>query len=282
MKAVKKGINQWCYPPETTLDDVLKWTKAAGFEAIELNVSQPGGIGLTMETSPAEAKQIKQAIAAHGLETDSLSTALLWEFPLSSADRAIQEEGKRIVRKMLELASAIEASTILVVPGVVTKETPYDVCYQNSISALRSLLPYAEELGVAIGIENVWNRFLLSPLEMKTYIDSLQSEYVGAYFDVGNVLPFGYPEQWIRILGKRILKVHVKDFKETIGNINGFTNLLAGDVDFKSVIAELKAIGYNGEVTAELTPYKEHPFALAYDTARQLDVLLGRHSLVSL
>ncbi|WP_078393950.1 sugar phosphate isomerase/epimerase family protein [Shouchella patagoniensis] len=271
---MKKGINQWCYPAGTPLDSVLEWTREAGFSSIELNVGHSGDVGLTLDTTPEEAKEICKQIQTAGLEIDSLSTALLWETPLSAKDESVQEAGKQVVKKMLGLAHTLKASTVLVVPGVVTQDVPYDQCYKRSLSALKELAPLAEQLNVSIGIENVWNRFLLSPLEMVAYIDGVASTHVGAYFDVGNVLQFGYPEQWISILGKRILKVHVKDFKTSIGNMTGFTNLLSGDVAWVSVMKELKRIGYTGELTAELTPYAHDPAALAFDTARHMDVLL--------
>ncbi|MFB5663447.1 sugar phosphate isomerase/epimerase family protein [Alteribacillus sp. HJP-4] len=275
---MKKGINQWCYPSGTPLSNVLSWTKEAGFDAIELNVGKAGDIGLTMDTTPAEAQEIKTQILKAGLTIESLSTALLWEYPLSSNIAEEREKGKHIVKKMLELAAAMELDAVLVVPGVVTPDVAYDACYQDSLQAIKDLAPYAEQLNVKIAIENVWNQFLLSPIEMAAYIDDANSEFVGAYFDVGNVLQFGYPEQWIRILGPRIVKVHVKDFNKSAGNMTGFTNLLAGDVNWKAVMSELRNIDYSGALTAELTAYKSSPSALAHDTAGHLDLLLSMQS----
>ncbi|WP_059103010.1 sugar phosphate isomerase/epimerase family protein [Shouchella shacheensis] len=272
---MKKGINQWCYPPGTPLTDVLTWTKEAGFDAIELNVSKPGDVGLNLETTLEEAKEIKAKVTEAGLAIESLSTALLWEFPLSAGEEKVREQGKNVVRKMLELANAMELDAILVVPGLVTSEVAYDECYRRSLDSIKELAPYAEELGVKIGIENVWNQFLLSPLEMVAFIDGCDSEFVGAYFDVGNVLQFGFPEQWIRILGNRIVKVHVKDFNKKVGNITGFTNLLAGDVNWPAVMHELNEINYTGAISAELSAYANHPAALAHDTARHMDILLS-------
>jgi hexulose-6-phosphate isomerase len=272
---MKKGINQWCYPKGTKLDDVLKWTKEAGFDAIELNVADTEEIGLTLNTSIDTVKAIRKNILDSGLLIESLSTNLLWKFPLSSQDIKVREKGKQVVRKMLQLAEAMDVDAILIVPGIVTAEVPYDLCYETSLESLRELLPDAEKAGITLGIENVWNHFLLSPLEMAAFVDACHSEYAGVYFDVGNVLQTGFPEQWIRILGKRIVKVHVKDFKKDVGTISGFTNLLAGDVNWKSVMDELKNIGYEGTVTAELTSYRTHPFALAQDTSRHLDYLLS-------
>lgn len=212
--------------------------------------------------------------SSYNLKLKSISTSLLWESPLSDPSETIRGEGRKIVEKLIELAVALEADTILVVPGIVSETTTYDECYKRSQEELKKILPFAEKNRVHIGIENVWNKFLLSPLEMARYIDELDSDYVGAYFDVGNVLQFGYPEQWIRILEKRIKKVHVKDFCTAVGNINGFVPLLAGDVNWKAVYQALSEIGYEDTITSELSPHLIDPSSLAIDTARHIDRII--------
>ncbi|CEI80497.1 L-ribulose-5-phosphate 3-epimerase UlaE [Oceanobacillus oncorhynchi] len=269
-----KGINQWCYPEETSLEKVLEYSKEAGFETVELNVNPSGGIGLTVDSSSDDAKKIKSLIETYDLEIKSISTALLWQFPLSSPDEAVRAQGRAIVEKQIELATAMDVDTVLVVPGIVSEEVTYDQCYQRSQKELRKVLPLAEKHQVHIGIENVWNKFLLSPLEMSRYVDELDSEYAGVYFDIGNVLQFGYPEQWIRILGSRICKVHVKDFNTSVGNITGFVPLLAGDVNWQAVSKALKELGYKGPLTAELSPYKLDTKALADDTAKHIELII--------
>ncbi|MFB4161105.1 sugar phosphate isomerase/epimerase family protein [Geomicrobium sp. JSM 1781026] len=273
---MQTGLNQWCFPEGTPLEDVFLWTKEAGMGVVELNVGEPGGVGLTMETTAEEATAIKRLADRYAIQLRSLSTALLWKTPLSANDGNLREEGKEVVRKMLALADVMEMETILVVPGVVTKDVSYRDCYERSQTALRELAPYAERSNTSIGVENVWNRFLLSPLEMAAFIDGCESPFVGAYFDVGNVLQFGYPEQWIEILNERILKVHVKDFKTSTGNITGFTNLLSGDVDWKKVANALREIGYDSTIVAELSPYDTSAKALAIDTAHHMDVIFGQ------
>ncbi|WHZ59196.1 sugar phosphate isomerase/epimerase family protein [Metabacillus hrfriensis] len=270
-----KGINQWCYPDGTSLEKIFEYSYESGFEAVELNVYEEGGIGLTMETAAQEAAAIVKMAEKYGLKLPSLSTGLLWKAPLSSPDENVREKGRSIVKKQIELAEAMGIGTVLVVPGVVNEETSYAECYERSQIELRKLAAFAEEKKVHIGIENVWNKFLLSPLEMARYIDEIESQYAGAYFDVGNVLQFGYPEQWIRILNDRIRKVHVKDFRTSIGNITGFVSLLAGDVNWAAVMKALKEIKYDDVLTAELSPYLIAPQELANDTARQMDVILS-------
>lgn len=274
-----KGVNQWCYPDNTPLEMVFQYSRDAGFEAVELNISMDG-IGLTMNTSREEAKQIREMADHYGLQLKSISTNLLWKFPLSHQDDKVREQGRKVVEKQIELASFIGADTVLVVPGVVNEETSYLDCYNRSQEELRKVLPLAEKQNVHIGIENVWNKFLLSPLEMARYIDEFHSDYMGAYYDVGNTLQFGYPEQWIEILGDRIRKIHVKDFKQNVGNITGFVPLLAGDVNWKKVFQALKQIGYKDTVTAEIPAYAYGPQYLAEDTAKHLDIVL-KHEMVN-
>ncbi|ALS28611.1 xylulose 5-phosphate 3-epimerase [Paenibacillus sp. 32O-W] len=269
-----KSVNQWCFPEGTSLDRLFDVSREAGYDAVELNVNPPGSAGLTMETTPAEADAIARQAAARGLKLRSVSTSLLWRHPLSSEDADVRAQGRRIVVKQLELAERLGADTVLVVPGAVTPTAPYDECYDRSLEELKKLVPEAEKRGVRIGIENVWNKFLLSPLEMRSFVDELASPYAGVYFDVGNILAYGFPQQWIRILGRRIFKIHVKDFKTAVGNGGGFVPLLAGDVNWPEVAAALRDIGYDDTLTAEIGVYGADPLQAVYDTARQLDVII--------
>ncbi|MFD0715398.1 sugar phosphate isomerase/epimerase family protein [Paenibacillus sp. GCM10027626] len=270
-----KSINQWCFKSDTPLEQVMAVSGDAGYGAVELNLYEPGGIGFTMDTTAAEAEKIGQLARQHGLQLRSLSTSLLWQYPLSSADDAVREQGRRVVSKQMEIAELLGIDTVLVVPGSVTAETSYDACYERSHREIRILAEEAEKRGVRIGIENVWNRFLLSPLEMARYVDDVGSPNVGVYFDVGNILLYGFPQQWIRILGQRIFKIHVKDFLTAVGNGNGFVPLLAGNVPWHEVRTALQEIGYTDTITAELGIYEANPLQLIYDTARHMDIIFG-------
>jgi len=270
-----KSINQWCFAENTPLEQLMAVTQEAGYGAIELNLYEPGGIGFTMDTTAAEAEKIGQLASQHGLQLRSLSTSLLWQSPLSAADASVRQQGCRVVRKQLEIAELLGIDTVLVVPGAVNADTSYEQCYVRSQQEIRHLAAEAEKCKVRVGIENVWNKFLLSPLEMARYIDEVDSPYIGAYFDVGNVLLYGYPEQWIRILGPRIFKIHVKDFLTSVGNGNGFVPLLAGHVDWHEVRQALQDIHYTDTVTAELGIYQADPLQLVYDTSRHLDIIFG-------
>ena len=151
--------------------------------------------------------------------------------------------------------------TVLVVPGGVTPDVRYDVAYDRAGQFVADGLATARETGVAMGIENVWNKFLLSPLEMRAFVDQFNDPaHVGVYFDAGNILAYGYPQHWIRILGReRIKKVHVKDFDTNVGGYAGFRNLLQGNVPWAEVRAALEEIGYDDYVTAEVSGYNVHP-----------------------
>lgn len=275
-RTMKMAVNQWCFPEGVALERVFLTSRRAGLDGVELNLYEPGSAGLTMESTASEARAIRQLANSHGLELKSLSTGLLWGAPLSSPDAGLRDRGKEIVRKQLQLASEMEMDAVLVVPGAVTSEVSYEECYRRSQQELAELEKDARRLGVRIAIENVWNKFLLSPLEMARYVDELQSDAIGVYFDVGNVLQFGFPQQWIRHLGKRIVKVHVKDFSRAVGNITGFVPLLAGDVDWREVRGALTDIGYTDYLTAEVPPYAVHPEQLIHDTAKHLSLIFGQ------
>jgi L-ribulose-5-phosphate 3-epimerase len=289
---VQKGINQWCFPGSFSVAECISLAQEAGFATLELNVGEPpsakgtGGTiieslglsdsaGLTTETAAATAQEIAQQARNAGLELPSLSTGLHWQYPLTSSDKEIRDKGASIVVKMLELAATVGADTVLVVPGVVDATTSYRQAWDRSLAVLRDLAGEAAKRRVHIGIENVWNKFLLSPLEFAHFVDEVNSDWVGAYFDVGNVLISGYPEQWILELGERIRKIHVKDFRYDIGNIRGFVPLLQGDVPWKRAIEALREIGYSGPVTAEVSPYPGSPDQLIFDTSRALDTILA-------
>ncbi|MCY0874951.1 MAG: sugar phosphate isomerase/epimerase [Firmicutes bacterium] len=272
---MRKAVNQWCFPTGLPLRDVFAVAAAASFDGVELNLSVPGDMGLTLDTTEKEALAIQQLAVDIGLHLPSVSTGLLWEWPLSSPDRTIRARARDIVRQQIALAAALKASTVLVVPGLVNETTSYEECFLRSQEEVRVLAEDAGACGVTIGIENVWNRFLLSPVEMARYVEEIGSAHVGVYFDVGNVLNFGYPDQWIQTLGKRIVKVHVKDFSLQIGNIHGFVPLLSGDVNWPAVVSALRVVGYDDYLTTEIMPYAHDPGRAVQDASTALDVILG-------
>jgi hexulose-6-phosphate isomerase len=155
----------------------------------------------------------------------------------------------------------------------------YDLAYERATEFIKAALPAAEKAGVTIAVENVWSKFLLSPLEMRAFVDQFGSKNVGVYFDVANTLAFGYPEHWIEILGSRIKRVHFKDYRRNVGTVDGFCDLLSGDVDWPAVMAALRKVGYNGWIAAEMIPpvpfYKHCPEVLIHTTSRAMDAILA-------
>ncbi len=254
---MKIGINRWTIPPHHTLAESFQMAKQAGFDSIEINIAEDGE--LRTDSAEAEVRAIVATAERVGITLSSLSTGLGWRYPITSPDESVRAKGIEVIRKSLEVATWMGVDTILVVPGIVNADIPYDAAYARAQEALRAVAADAESFKVAVGVENVWNKFLLSPLEFARFLDEINSPFIGAYFDVGNVLLYGFPDQWIRILGSRIKKVHVKDFKSNIGNMSAFCNPLQGDVPWAKVRAALQEIGYDEYVTAEVEGYKVHP-----------------------
>ena len=276
---MKKAINQWAFVEGKSVEECMILAKRAGFDGIELCFGEDD------EINPNSTKEDMQLILDTakkiGIEISSLATGIFWKYSLIGNDKSENETAKKHVRKMLELGSCLGIDTILVVPGTVgsiAQKEPnvdYDVAYNRALEAFKELAADAEKYKVNIGIENVWNKFLLSPLEMRDFIDKINSDYVGCYFDVGNVLNIGYPQHWIKILGERIKKVHVKDFSLATGNVNGFVDLLTGDVNFEEVVNCLEAVKYDDYLVAELFPHSYYPERLIYKTSKDMDVILG-------
>jgi hexulose-6-phosphate isomerase len=242
------------------LSDVDKFriAKKCGFEGIDAEPLD------NLDAMREQADLARQAgVPIHGLVFGG------WRTPFSDPDLKVIEKGLSGMENALRCANAIGATTVLLVPAVVNEEVGYTDAYKRSQQHIRKLLPLARELNVVIAIENVWNKFLLSPLEFARYIDEFDSPNVRAYFDVGNVIIHGYSQDWIRTLGKRIIKLDVKDFKR-----DGYkwTNLLDGDVNWRQVRRALDEIGYEGFMTAELDSGDE---AYLADIAKRMDRIIG-------
>ena len=260
----------------------MKEAKILGFEAIELAIASQGV--LTHRASRSQCEDIVAAAQKIGIEISGLASGEHWTCSPTANQPGVRKKIIDFVCQALQVAKWLGTDAYLFVPGAVdvfflpdAEVIPYDICYERASEAVRRILPAAHETGVTLCIENVWNKFLLSPLEMRDFIDSFDSPalgsrqagspagvnlppqergFVGAYFDVGNVLLTGYPDHWIRILGQRIKRVHVKDFKRSVGTVEGFVDLLEGDVDFEAVKKALADIGYDSYVTAELLPFQ--------------------------
>ena len=200
-----------------------------------------------------------------------------WKYPLSSHDPDVVAKSMEGLKTSFRNASLWGADTVLVVPAVVNPETSYQQAWERSQTQIRKILPLAEEVKVIVAVEEVWNKFLLSPLEMARYVDEFQSPWVRSYFDVGNVVLYGYPQDWIRTLGKRIVKLHIKDFSfredpRIKKRVADFVNLRDGDIDWKEVYRALSEIGYQGSATVELDGGGKEYLA---DVSHRFDLILN-------
>jgi L-ribulose-5-phosphate 3-epimerase len=239
---IRRAVEFSMLPGKIPVLDRFQMARDAGFEAIECPTTPDA----------AAAEEILAASRKTALPIHSVMNAEHWRSPLSSADPAVVEKSLEGMRTSLRNAKLWGADTVLLVPAVVNPETAYAQAWERSQREIRKLIPLAAETKVAIGIENVWNKFLLSPLEFARYVDEFASPWIRAYFDIGNVAIQSYPQDWIRTLGKRIVKLHFKDFsfKKRVAE---FTPLLEGEIDWRAVHAALTDIGYQGTATVELS-----------------------------
>lgn len=250
------GINHQAMPGVPVVEAAAV-ARRAGFGAIELNIAEHGEVALG--TTDADARKLRTAVEGEGVLIGGLAGGLYWRYPPTADDPATRRKAQEIARRQLALAAALGAGAILVVPGQVGALTGesmvrYDIAYERAQEFLSLLAPEAESAGVDLAIENVWNKFLLSPLEMRRMVDGASSHRVGVYFDVGNVLLFGYPEHWIEILGKRIRRIHLKDFRRSVGTLDGFVEVGSGDVNWEAVGVALRQVAYEGPLTVEAPP----------------------------
>src|SRR5437763_4658942 len=260
---IKKGVWMEMLPAKLGYADRFKLARDVGFEVVQAPT----------EPDEAKAEEIKKAAEGVKIRIDSVMNMDHWKYPLSSSDRAVVEKSLAGMRTSLRNAKLWGCDAVLLVPAVVNPQTSYRDAWTRSQKEIRTLIPLAEELKVFIAIEEVWNKFLLSPLEMAKYISEFQSPWIKAWFDVGNVLLYGYPQDWIHTLGNSIVKVHVKDFKRK-ENGYAWVNLGDGDVDWAAVRQAFADIGYSGSDVTELEGGDE---AYLRDVVRRFDrFVLGR------
>jgi len=254
-------------PSQLSILDRFQLARDTGFEQTE--------IGTTDDDRQAE--EMLAASKKTGIRIHSVMNRDHWRYPLSSRDPEVVAKSVAGMKTSFRNASLWGADTVLLVPAVVNAETSYQDAWDRSQTEIRKLIPLAEELKVIIAVEEVWNKFLLSPLEFARYVDQFQSPWVRAYFDVGNVVISGYPQDWIRTLGKRIVKLHLKDFtfrqdpaiKKRVAD---FVMLREGEIDWKEVYRALAEIGYRGSATVELPAGDK---AYLEDVSRRVDLIFN-------
>ena len=253
--------------------EAIETTARLGFDAIELcftagaGYKSGGGGGVTdaldisgyynrllnEDSTREDFRRLRRLADDAGLRVSSVGGIVSFSiWPLTARERDAAEKSMAALRKMLDAADVLGADTVLVIPGMVTKDMEYEWAFETAQQRVAELADYAP--GISIGIENVWNNMLYSPMELNRFVDGTGRKNVGIYFDIANARRFGYPEAWIRCMGGRIRKFHCKDYRMSIDNINAFTNILDGDVDYPAVLDAMRAIGYDGDLVVELTP----------------------------
>jgi hexulose-6-phosphate isomerase len=264
-RSLKKAIMWGTVDIKGSVLEKMKAVKEAGFEGVEMN-------------SHMDQDEVLRARDEVGLTIPSVCGTQHWGKPLSHPDPKVRAEGLEALKQTLRDAKRYGASSVLLVPAVVNKQVSYADAYTRSQAEIRKAIPLAQELGVKIAVENVWNYFLLSPLEAARYVDEFESPAVGWHFDVGNVINYGWPEQWIRVLGKRIQKFHIKEFsrkkRDAEGLWKGFgVKLLEGDDDWPTVMKAVDDVGYNGWLITE-QPGGDSPEGLR-DLVERLEKILS-------
>ncbi|MEO6710493.1 MAG: sugar phosphate isomerase/epimerase family protein [Planctomycetota bacterium] len=242
----KKAVMLGMVEHSGTLAEKFALLRECGFDGVELD-------------SPSDLKtdELLAAKKATGLEVEGTVDSVHWSKPLSDPDEKVRAEGRAGLERAIQDCAAWGGTSVLLVPAVVNEKVSYDAAWERSTAEIQKLLPKAEASKVKIAVENVWNSFLLSPMEAARYVDQFDSPWIGWHFDVGNVINYGWPEQWIRILGKRILKLHIKEFsrkqRNDLGLWKGFdVELGEGDNRWPEVVKALREVGYEGWACAEV------------------------------
>ena len=246
--SLKKSLGFGMIKEELSLTDKFKLVKDLGFDGVELN-------------SPVEMNkdEILAARDKAGIELPSVVNRDHWSKPLTDPDPEVRQQCIRSVARSLQEVKDFGGDTVLVVPGVVNDKVSYEQAYNTALQSVRELIPYAEETGMQIALENVWNNFLLSPVEARRFIDEINHPLVGWYFDIGNILRYGWPEHWIKTLHSRIMKLHIKEFSKELMNTKGLregfnVNLLEGDNNWPVVMKAVSDINHRGGwLTAEVS-----------------------------
>lgn len=280
-----KSLNYWSAPGgldgNLAVEEFLGIAKKHRFDAVELAISETGALGL--DTSESRCNEILDLADRIGIEVASVASGVYWERSLGDALESSRDRARRDIEKMLQVTSWLRCKTLLTIPGSVDvfflpdrERLAYEHVWKHATEGIRAVLPTAERCGVRMGIENVWNKFLLSPHEMAEFIDQFDSPYVGAYVDVANLMRVGYPEDWLRHLGDRVVGIHFKDYRVSVGTIDGFVDLLEGDVNWTEVMAAVINIGYSGPIAAEMIPgYKHFPEVRIANTSNAMDAILS-------
>ena len=264
---LKKSIGFGMIKEDLSLIDKFKLTKDLGFDGVELN-------------SPTEfnKQEILEAKAKSGIQLPSVVNKDHWKMPLSDPSTEVRKQIIQSVAQSMQEAKDFGGDTVLVVPGVVNEKVSYEQAYNTSLNTVRELIPYAEKTGIQIALENVWNNFLISPIEAKRFVDEINHPLIGWYFDIGNVLRYGWPEHWIKTLNSRIMKLHIKEYSRELMNTKGLwegfkVELLEGDNNWPVVMKTVSEINHKGGwLTAEVNGGDRNRLK---DISERMDRIIG-------
>ena len=271
-----KSICSVIFPPHTPLAECFERAKNAGFDAIEIRMSDE----VSLSSTPDQMKRLADDAHKTGIAIASMWVSRpLVDTPINSPDPAVRAQGVAALEKSVELAKLAGCGALLIYSARLGNGAKFQIGSQDTwdrvTDAFRQAIPAAERAQVVLTPENVWNKFLLSPLEMRAFVDQFHSPWLQTHFDIGNVMQYGYPQDWILTLGSRIKRIHVKDYKlSTRGEQGHFAGLLEGDVDWKAVMAALVKVDYRGFLSPEIG-YNPHEPDQLQNVSRQLDKILA-------
>ena len=288
------GVNQFSFPQSYDVAEAITAAKQLDFDSIELCFtaapeaagSAGGGVTdaldisayvnrlLNVNSTQRDFHELRKLCDDAGIAVSSVGGIVSFSiYPLSTRDAVIAQKGMDAVRKMMDAACILGGDTVQVMTGMLTEDMGYQEGYDLAQQRIAQLADHNPQ--VKIGIENVWNNMLYSPLELNRFVDEMGRKNVGVYFDIANARRFGYPQQWIREMKHRIVKYHLKDYRMSVDNINGFTNMLDGDVNYPEVVKAIRETGYDGDLIVELVPPARHMVenTLAYARRTTLDLL---------
>lgn len=287
------GVNQFSFPASYDVKDALNAAKKLGFDSIELCFTNApdaagaaGGVTdaldisgyvnrlLNVASTQKDMRELRKLCDDTGIAVSSVGGIVSFSiYPLNARDESVAQKSMDAVRKMMDAASILGGDNVQIMTGILTEDMGYLESYELTQKRIAALADYNPD--IKIGIENVWNNMLYSPLEFNRFVDEIARSNVGIYFDIANARRFGYPQHWIREMGKRILKYHLKDYRMSVDNINGFTNILDGDVNYPEVIRAIRETSYDGDLIVELVPPAHYLVenTLAYARNTTLDLL---------
>jgi hexulose-6-phosphate isomerase len=249
-----KGICSVIFPREMPRPECFKQAKSAGFDAMELSI----GPDFPLDISHDDARRLADAAEQAGIRIATLWVSeALHQNPLNAADPAVRARGVDAMRRAIAIATDLNCGAVLLYAVRLGNGAKLEYGSQETwdrfTAELTKVVPDAEHAKVTLNPENVSNKFILSPLEMRTFVDQFHSQFVGAHFDTGNCMPYGYPEDWILTLGKRIKRIHIKDYKlASRGEPAHQADLLEGDVNWQAVMSALVKINYDGFLSPEI------------------------------